>query len=222
MLYAGGSTCQIVATGVEPGGVCRLALIPDGIVTAGIRPTVASLKAVVAARAPGRYVSGKNQPRDFKGKFRQVLGRIKQDLGESGLQNVMDKVEEAENLDNAGDYSAAVQASQDLLGLLDQLNSGALNPKALENVRNSARSLGQVISNLPLPFNDQTEKVRYSDLPPVLKNLMDDMMKRVEDKIGKADAKDVNTNLASFKSGSRMFSQSEVSSEMSTMLRLLT
>lgn len=180
------------------------------------------LKAVVAARQPGRYISGVNQPRDFKGKFRQILGRLKQDLGESGLQNVVEKVQKAENLDNAGNYVAAVQAAQELIGVLNQLNSGSLNPQALENIRSSARSLGQVISNLPLPFSDQTEKVRYSDLPPVLRNLMEDMMKRVEEKIGKDDATIANRNLADFRAGGKMFSQSDISSEMSTMLRLLT
>lgn len=181
-----------------------------------------NLEAVTAARKPGYYESGVNQPRDIKGQFRTVLARLKQDLGDSGLQNVVEKVQDAENLDNAGNYAAAVAAAADLLSVIDRLDSGGLNPQALENVRNSARSLGQVISNLPLPFSDQSEKVRYSDLPPVLKNLMEDMMKRVEEKIGKKDADAATEKLRSFKSGGDQFSQSEVSSEMSTMLRLLT
>jgi hypothetical protein len=181
-----------------------------------------NLEAVTAARKPGYYVSGVNQPRDIKGKFRTVLARLKQDLGDTGLQNVIDKVEEAEGLDNAGNYAAAVAAAADLASMLDRLDSGTLNPQALENVRASARALGQVISNLPLPFADQGAKVRYSDLPPVLKNLMKDMMKRVEEKIGKEDADVATKKLRSFESGGDMFSQSEVSSEMSTMLRLLT
>ena len=180
------------------------------------------LEAVVAARAPGYYVSGVNQPRDIKGKFRTVLARLKQDLGTSGLQNVVEKVQKAENLDNAGNYAAAVAAAADLLSVIDRLDSGGLNPQALENVRSSARALGQVISNLPLPFSDQGAKVRYSDLPPVLRNLMEDMMQKVEEKIGKEDADIATSKLRSFKSGGDQFSQSEVSSEMSTMLRLLT
>lgn len=173
-------------------------------------------------RPKGRYISGKNQPRDVKGKFRTVLARLKQDLGTSGLQGVMDKVQEAEDLDYAGNYTAAVAAAADLLSIIDRLDTGGLNPQSLENVRSSARALGQVLANLPLPFADQGAKVRFSDLPPVLKNLIDDMIDKVEAKIGKEDANIATQKLKSFKSGGDMFSQSEVSSEMSTMLRLLT
>ena len=34
ILYEGGTSCKIIATEVEPGGYCRFALIPDGVVTA--------------------------------------------------------------------------------------------------------------------------------------------------------------------------------------------
>lgn len=174
------------------------------------------------ARPKGRYISGVNQPRDIKGKFRTVLARLKQDLGASGLQDVVEKVQKAENLDNAGNYSAAVAAASDLLNIIDRLDAGNLNPQALENVRASARALGSVISNLPLPFGEDTDKVRYSDLPPVLRNLMDEMIEKVEKKIGKEDADVATKKLRSYRSGGDSFSQSEVSSEMSTMLRLLT
>lgn len=180
------------------------------------------LEAVTAARKPGIYVSGVTQPRDNKGKFRQVLARIKEDAGASGLQNVLDKVEEAENLDNTGNYVAAVRAASELMGIIDRLDAGGLNPESLENVRSSARALGQVIANLPLPFGDANAKVRFSDLPPVLRDLIEDMMSKVEEKIGKEDADEATARLRSFKSGGDMFSQAEVSSEMSTMLRLLT
>jgi hypothetical protein len=174
------------------------------------------------ARPKGRYISGVNQPRDIKGKFRTVLARLKQDLGASGLQDVVEKVQEAENLDNAGNYTAAVAAAAELLSIIDRLDAGGLNPESLENVRSSARALGTVISNLPLPFSNQEQKVRYSDLPPVLRNLIDDMIDKVEAKIGREDADVATEKLRKYKAGGDMFSQSEVSSEMSTLLRLLT
>ena len=174
------------------------------------------------SRPKGRYVSGVNQPRDIKGKFRTVLARLKQDLGASGLQNVVEKVREAENLDNAGNYSAAVAAAADLLCVIDRIDTAALNPESLEYLRSSTAALGQLIANLPLPFGDQTDKLRYSDLPPVLQKMMDDMMDRVEQKIGKEEADVATENLRKFKSGSGVMSQSDVSSEMNVMLRLLT
>jgi hypothetical protein len=169
-----------------------------------------------------KYISGKNQPRDAKGQFRQVLARIKQDLGNSGLQNVVEKVQEAEDLDSAGNYAAAVQAATDLMAIFKRLDSGALNPESVENVREAARQLGAAIANLPLPFDAQSQKVRYTDLPPVLRDLIEDMIKKVEDKIGIEDANEATKSLKSFMSGGDVYSQGEVSAEMSKMMRLLT
>ena len=169
-----------------------------------------------------KYVSGVNQPRDAKGKYRKVLARLKQNLGVAGLAKALEKVEQAENLDFAGDYAASAKASSDLLGMLDRLDADALNPDALENVRLSARELGKAISNLPLPFGKEAEKLKFSDLPSGLKDLIEQMISRVETKIGKEDADIATQSLRSYMSGADLYSQAEVQSEMSKLLRLLT
>jgi hypothetical protein len=170
----------------------------------------------------GKYLPGVTQPRDDKGKFRQVLARIKQDLGDSSLQDVVDKIEETEKLDSAGNYLEAARSAVDLIGIVDRIDSGALNPEALTNVRESARQLGEVIANLPLPFGKDAEKVRFSDLPPALKDLVKDMIVRVEDKIGQEDADVATKGLRDYMAGGDYFNQGQVSSEMSKLLRLLT
>lgn len=162
------------------------------------------------------------QPRDASGKFRQVLARIKTDLGTSGLDRVLDKIEEAENFDNAGNYAGAAKAAADLLEIIDRLDAGALNAEALENVRLSAGELGKVIANLPFAFGEEAQKIRFSDVPPALKDLMEDMITRVEDKIGKEDADIATEGLRRFISGGDYYNQSEISSEMAKLLRLLT
>lgn len=162
------------------------------------------------------------QPRDASGKYRKVLARLKSDLGVAGLNRVIDKVEEAENLENAGDYGRSAQAAGDLIGIIDRLDAGALNPDALENVRSSAAELGKVIANLPFAFGEQSEKIRFSDVPPALQKLIKDMIERVEDKIGMEDADEATADLKKFISGRDLYSQSDISSEMATLLRLLT
>jgi hypothetical protein len=169
-----------------------------------------------------KYVPGKTQPRDAAGKFRKVLARLKQDLGVAGLQSVLKEVEQAENLEFAGNYAGAAEAAGNLINTIDRLDSGALDATKLENVRNTAGELGKVIANLPLPFTNQAQKVRFSDLPPALSNLIDDMITRVEAKIGKEDADIATADLKSFMSGGDVYSQAEISSKMATLLRLLT
>jgi hypothetical protein len=89
-------------------------------------------------------------------------------------------------------------------------------------VRESARALGETIANLPLPFGADATKVRFSDLPPALRDLVDDMISRVEDKIGKEDADVATEGLRSYMAGGDFLNQSQISSELSKMLRLLT
>lgn len=169
-----------------------------------------------------KYISGVNQPRDAKGKYRTVLARLKQNLGVAGLAKALKKAEDAENLDFAGNYQASADASGELLGMIDRIDSKALNPEALENVRATAGELGTVIANLPLPFGQDAEKLRFSDLPSGLKDLIGQMITRVEAKIGKKDADIATQDLRSYMSGADLYSQGEVQSEMSTLLRLLT
>lgn len=162
------------------------------------------------------------QPRDASGKFRQVLARLKSDLGTAGLDRVIAKVEETENLDNAGNYGDAVKAADDLIGIIDRLDAKALNPEALENIRTSSAELGKVIANLPFGFGQDAEKIRFSDVPPALRKLIKNMITRVEDKIGDEDADIATAELKKFMSGSELYNQSEISSQMAKLLRLLT
>jgi hypothetical protein len=171
------------------------------------------------------YESGKTQPRDAKGKFRAVLARIKENLQVAGLEASLARAEEIEKLNEEGSLKAAAKAADQLRSVLTRLDTGALNADSLENVRETARLLGLAVANALAgsdTFGSQTKKMRFSDLPEPLKNLMDDMIDRVEKKIGKQDADEVTQKLRTYKSGSDYFSQGEVSSEMSTLLRLLT
>jgi hypothetical protein len=143
-------------------------------------------------------------------------------LGTAGLSRVVEKVEEAENFETAGNYKESAESAQDLIGIIDRLDAKALNPDSLENVRLTARELGETIANLPLAFGEDAQKIRYSDVPPALQKLMNDMIDRVELKIGDEDADIATADLKRFMSGGDYFNQSEISAQMSKLLRLLT
>ena len=53
------------------------------------------------------YESGRNQPRDAKGKFRVVLARIKENLAVAGLEASLARAEEIDKLNEAGNLKAA-------------------------------------------------------------------------------------------------------------------
>ena len=162
------------------------------------------------------------QPRDTSGRFRKVLARLKTDLGIAGLNDAVEKAEEIENFDESGDVEQATESAQELIGIVDRLDAKALNPEALENVRESSGKLGEVIANLPFEFGEEAQKIRYSDVPAPLQQLMEEMIDRVEAKIGDEDADIATADLKRFMSGGDYFNQSEISSEMAKLLRLLT
>jgi hypothetical protein len=192
----------------------RGAAIPD-------TPEEKAVKAEDAKEAEAKYTP-KTQPRDYNGQFRTVLARIKEDLGVSGNQAVVEKLQATEQFENTGDYAGAVKSALDLKNDIDRLDDGALNADSIGNLRETVKDLSTTLAKLPLPFKNQAAKVRFSDLPPTLRDLIDDFITRVEDKIGTEDAESAVADMKSFKSGSDVFSQAEISSQMNKLLRLLT
>jgi hypothetical protein len=168
-----------------------------------------------------RFTS-KSQPRDNRGKFRKVLARLKQNLGEAGLQAVTEKVKDIENMDFAGNYVAANRAAGKLLNVVDRIDTGAIDSKGLEGVRMSARELGKVIANTPLPFGNDNATLKFSDLPPSMKTLAKSMLDRVVEKLGSKDGGQAVAELKSYMSGADQLNQSEVQAMFSKLLRLLT
>jgi hypothetical protein len=212
------------ATPATPDAQTPEGTVPDAPLAPGeeapVAPPLGVQKPVADSQA--RFISGKTQPRDARGKFQQVLALLKENLGTSGNQGVLDQLAKTEELDNVGNYQEAAGAAADLIGVIDRLDSGALNAKSVDNVRLATKNLGKTIANLPLPFGNQAEKVRYTDLPPALRQLTEDMIKKVEAKIGKKDSDIATADLRGFMSGSDLYSQSEVSSQLNKLLRLLT
>ena len=180
-------------------------------------------QAVKALRKDQRErFTSKSQPRDNRGKFRKVLARLKQNLGEAGLQAVTEKVQDIENMDFAGNYVAANRAAGKLLNVVDRIDAGAIDSKGLEGVRMSARELGTVIANTPLPFGNDNATLKFSDLPPSMKTLADSMLNRVVEKLGPKDGSQAVAELKSYMSGADQLNQGEVQAMFSKLLRLLT
>ena len=162
------------------------------------------------------------QPRDDSGKFRDVLARLKLDLGVDGSQEAIEQIKKTENLNNAGNYIAAAKGASDLIGMLNQIEDGSVDKKSSDVLQATTSDLGKIISNLPFNFIDQAQKIRFSDVPPVLQSLMTSMADRVVQKLGAKSGAVQVQSIKDFMSGQLMFSQSDISKQMSTMLGLLT
>lgn len=167
--------------------------------------------------------NAETQPRDDKGKFRDVLARLGESFGPDGApKDIADKIEETRKANEDDRIADSAKAGNELLEVVDRIDSHAMDPKALDSVREAARELGGVIANLPLDFNDQTTTMRFSDLPLETQNLVREMIDRVNKHIGEQDGDVATKGMKSFMSGAVQLNQSQLSSELSKLLRILT
>lgn len=179
-------------------------------------------------RAREQFIKGRTafrpgtQPRNSDGKFRRVLARLKFDLGDTELEQIVNEIKVAEDSADAGDITKAADAGKNVIQMVDQIEDGVLDKDSIMNVRNGARELGKALAYLPLPQGDPNAKVRYTDLPKATRDLVENMIARVEEKLGADDAAEAVANLKSLMSGGRSMASDELSAELNKLLRLLT
>jgi hypothetical protein len=172
-------------------------------------------------RGRGIY-NAKTQPRNYDGRFRKILARLKSNLGDSELEQINKEIHEIEQAHDAGDYAKTSNASKKVIGLIDDIQTGTLDRAVEKNLREGAADLGRVMAYLPLPQGENAAKVRFSDLPPSTGRLVQGLIKRIEDEINPKDAAKFTKVLKSFISGVRTMSSDEISAEMNKLLRLLS
>jgi hypothetical protein len=85
-----------------------------------------------------------------------------------------------------------------------------LTAKEIEQLRKEALSRKQ-----------ESEVIKFSDVPPALKQLIYDLIQKVEDKIGEEDSEVISAGLKGFIEGRYNYTQAEVSSQMAKHLRML-
>ena len=214
------ATNAITAAG-EAGGVDPKALTPKGV-SADESTLPNGVEQAPVSTAETNKFTAKTQPRDDYGKFREVLARLNQNIGDESLAELDKQLKETNKLADAGNYEESAKSAKDLINVLGRLDTKALDAKSLENVRLATTDLAKTISNLPLPFDNQAQKLRYSDLPPSLGNLMKQMSDKVIQKIGQKDGGVATQKIRDFMAGGEVFSQSDISKQMNILLRLLT
>jgi GTP1/Obg family GTP-binding protein len=162
-----------------------------------------------------------NQPRDYRGRFREILARLRDDLSGTELDQVVQKVEDAEEAQDKRDYAKSADAATDVIQMVDKIEEGALNPNQLKTLKDSTRELGRVIAFLPLPQGIQNAKLRFSDVPPSTQQLIQKMRQRVIDKLDADAAEEILSAINRFMSGTVQMSSDDIQREMARMLAVL-
>lgn len=184
-------------------------------------------KARAEARVRQQFEEGRlkftaeSQPRDNAGKFRRVLARLKTNLGDAASEQLAKEMEAAAAAGAIGNYAEAKRAGGEVVKLVDSVEDNELDKGTIQNIRKGAKDLGELLAYLPLPQGDTSQKVRFSDLPAPTSKLIQDLVRRVNERLDGEDAAKYTDVLQSFMSGVRTMSADEMASELAKILRVL-
>lgn len=200
----------------------RLAVFGSDVAdaTPASEPPMPGKAPAVESPEAGKFTPA-TQPRENDGTFRDVLARLKENLGPDSSVKTVEQIKEAEKLSDAGNYAQALHSAQGVVDTLNRENAGTLDPTTADSIRGIDTDLSRLVANLPFPTGNQTETMSYSEIPPVLQNLVESLIARADTKDGaKITAKDT-ADLQSFMHGGMTFTQPQLSSQLNKLLTLL-
>ena len=162
------------------------------------------------------------QPRDETGRWRKVMFRLKSDLkSKTGTKTAIDKIEEAEDAELKGDLKEARKKSEEVLRIIDDLADDTTDEDDQEMLRNGSKSLGEAMARLPLPQGEVATKMRFSDLPLELRDLIEDITDRAAAKMNNDEFEQVVGPLKSYMSGGDYMDSDEIQSHLNRIIRML-
>jgi hypothetical protein len=161
-------------------------------------------------------------PRDERGKFRKVLFRLQDDLkGKTGTKKAMEEADAAIAADAAGDTKGAHEAGERLKVELDKIAANTVDLQDQEDLKRNGALLGEVLARLPMPQGDTTAKMRFSDLPVALRDLINDLLDRLSNAVSPEVYDEVAGPMANYISGADYMHSDEIQSHLSRIMRYL-
>lgn len=165
--------------------------------------------------------TAETQPRDYNGRFKKILARLKGNLGEAGTEGVAEKIQATEEAQVAGNYAEMRTHGNNLIDLIENIEEGTLKKGTVKNLRNGASDLSTAIAYLPLPQGEDTAKVRFTDVPLAMQEMVRSMVKQVEEQLDTDTAQKYISTLKSYMAGGRTMASDQLSEELNKLLRVL-
>ncbi len=239
---------EMNATDSLPGVWQRVALtasaqeVKDRFAALGVKTLDERLSDARAAFASKkRDFDPKRHPRADDGKFRAVLARLRTDLEELKMKedpgnpqydegtasgsadSKIADLAEVEGELTGGDIDAAKIAGARLLHELDLTDTEIGDARLAERLRDDYSLLGDVVYNIGVPVGED-DLLRWSELPPVLQDLVDGLVTRIEEQTPDDESNETAQaveDLKGYMGGDDQLKQGEISALLSKLVRLL-
>lgn len=217
-------------------GLGRTDLIPSSWTSASIEERAADARALFAeirsqtASGAVLHFAADEQfreelhPRDDSGRFRKVLFRLRDTLHETPVGESADRdIEEAVDAMDNGEIDQVKLAGERVMEAVDEALRD-VDPTQITDVQNlkaGYAALGEVLARLPLAQGSESVTYRWTDLPPDLSGMIDDIMDRLRDHVDSATYEEVTAPVVDYQSGTDYVTSDQLQSWMTEMLRYL-
>lgn len=180
-----------------------------------------ALTASLRYRRPRNFQES-NHPRDEHGRFRKVLFKLKDDLEhKTGTKEAIKDAEEAIKADEEGDTEKAKEAADRLITELDKIADNTVDLDDKEDLKRNGAALAEVIARLPVSQGDPDAKMRYTDLPVEVRDLVDDLLDRLAAAVTQEVYDEVAGPLRTYMSGADYMHMDEIQSHLNKIMRFL-
>jgi len=161
-------------------------------------------------------------PRDESGKFRKVLFKLKADLENTpGTKPAIDEIDAAINADDNHDPEAAKDAAGRLLVELDKIAEDTADLDDKEDLKRRSADIATVIAQLPMAQGNADVKMRFTDLPVELRDLIDDLLGRLKSAVTAEVYAEVAGPMTQYISGADYMHSDEIQSHLTRIMRYL-
>ncbi len=187
---------------------------------------VARMSALRAAASTptGEFDETRHPRNEETGKFRDVLARLREDVkGHPGGDDAERQIDHLIVAMDSNDKAQVESATDKVIKAVDDVAQAteADQPEIADKLRVGYAALGEALARLPLVQGDATATMRWTDLPPQLQTLVDDVMDKLKAKVDQDTYEKTVSDINSFKSGVDYATSDQIQSWLSGMLALL-
>lgn len=183
---------------------------------------IARMNALLAA---GPEFDPNKHPRsDETGQFREVLFRLNDTIKDApNSESTSKEIDHVIELMDDGDLQKVKIATDNLLESVDQIAQqvDVSLPDLAHTIREGYSALGEAIARLPLAQGNDQERLRWSDLPPELQSLVDDVMTKLKTHVSDEAFRDITGQVSTYKSGIDTATSDEIQSWLARMVKYL-
>lgn len=165
-------------------------------------------------------------PRDDRGKFRDVLFRLKETISEGGeageqAQQAVAALDDAIEQEYQGNVAEALKSAKRAMDVADDVEDELKDPREKSTLRQGYTGLGEAVARLSPTPGQVHIKYRFTDLSPEYQTVINNMLDQLREKLDTDEYNRATDDLRRYMSGSDVADSDEILGWLSKVMRYL-